>query len=44
MLTTVDELDEFLLGDGRMRITVQILVNDVMRAAYEHPRCALYRR
>ncbi len=33
MLTTVDELDEFLLGDGRMRITIQILVNDVVRAS-----------
>ncbi len=33
VLTTVDELEEFMLGDGRMRITVQILVNDVVRAS-----------
>ncbi len=29
MITTMDELGEFLLMDGRLRIDIQILVNDV---------------
>lgn len=29
MITTLDELSEFMLPDGRVRITVQLLVNDV---------------
>jgi fumarylacetoacetate (FAA) hydrolase len=29
MLTTMDELGEFMLPDGRLRIDLQILVNDV---------------
>lgn len=31
-LTTIDELDEYLLPDGRLNIPIQVLVNDTVRS------------